>query len=264
MKIIIFSDMDGTILDKNYSFEKAKRALNKIKKLKIPLIFVSSKTKKEIEYYRNKITNKHPFIAENGGGIFIPLGYFGEVELKEKDKKYFIMRLGEKYDILREALKEAKDKGFNIKGFGDMNIKEIMDITGLSKLQAKWAKERYFDEPFLFNGTRKEEKKLIDFFKKKNLYITKGKYYHLLGKNDKGKAVKILSYFYEKKYGKIFSIGIGDGKNDFPMLKAVDLPVLLKRENGKYEKIKIKNLTRSKKIGPEGFNEEILKILENF
>lgn len=261
MKVIIFSDLDGTILDKNYSFEKAKNAIDKIKKLKIPLVFVSSKTKREIEYWRNKIKIKDPFISENGGGIFMPLNYFKKINFYEREKKYIIFRLGEKYETLINALKEAKMKGFNLKGFSEMEIEEIMKITGLNKLQAKWAKERYFDEPFLFFGPKKDEKKMVDFFKSKGLNITKGKYFHLIGKNDKGKAVKILIELYKMKYKKIFSIGIGDEKNDFPMLRVVDNPILLRKEDGSHEKFNIKNLIKSKKIGSEGFNEEILFIL---
>ena len=38
---IIFTDLDSTLLDENYSWEKAKPALNELNKLKIPLILNS-------------------------------------------------------------------------------------------------------------------------------------------------------------------------------------------------------------------------------
>ena len=41
---IIFTDLDATLLDENYSWEKAIPALNELNKLKIPLILNSSKT----------------------------------------------------------------------------------------------------------------------------------------------------------------------------------------------------------------------------
>ncbi|CAG0948086.1 partial Glucosyl-3-phosphoglycerate/mannosyl-3-phosphoglycerate phosphatase, partial [Anaerolineae bacterium] len=74
---IIFSDLDGTLLDAaDYSFAAAKPALAMIHERGIPLILCSSKTRSEIEIYRRRLDNVHPFIAENGGGIFIPKGYF--------------------------------------------------------------------------------------------------------------------------------------------------------------------------------------------
>lgn len=264
-KIVIFTDLDGTLLDsKYYSFEKSSQALNLIKKLKIPLIFVSSKTKSEIEYYRKKMRNQDPFVSENGGGIFIPTNYFRTFKSCKKNKDYYVIRIGEKYSKLRKALTKAKEKGFKIKGFGDMSIKEIMEITNLKKREAEFCKDRYFDEPFLFYGKKEEENQLVKFFKSKGLKITKGKYYHLLGNNDKGKAVNILLKLYKKEYGKIFSIGFGDSLNDLPMLKKVDYPVLVKKESGEYENIKVKNLILANKIGPEGWNEEILNFFSKF
>jgi len=77
---IIFTDLDGILLDySTYSFEQAKPALQLVAQSDIPLVICSSKTRKEIEYYRKKLDNNHPFISENGGGIFIPKGYFPSI-----------------------------------------------------------------------------------------------------------------------------------------------------------------------------------------
>ncbi len=92
-KLIIFTDLDGTLLDySTYSFEAAIPALQLLKEKNIPLIICSSKTGKEIEHYRKKLGNTHPFISENGGGIFIPKGYFDfRVESSEFMKKMIIL-----------------------------------------------------------------------------------------------------------------------------------------------------------------------------
>ncbi|MBP1733392.1 MAG: mannosyl-3-phosphoglycerate phosphatase, partial [Deltaproteobacteria bacterium] len=68
--IVIFTDLDGTLLDSmTYSFEPARPALRKLKDLGIPLIICSSKTRLEIERYRQEFGSLYPFVAENGGGI---------------------------------------------------------------------------------------------------------------------------------------------------------------------------------------------------
>ena len=70
-KIIVFTDLDGTLLHpRTYSFEAAMPALKLIKEKDVPLILCSSKTRAEIEVYRKKLDNQHPFVSENGGGIF--------------------------------------------------------------------------------------------------------------------------------------------------------------------------------------------------
>jgi HAD superfamily hydrolase (TIGR01484 family) len=76
MQLIIFTDLDGTLLDSDYSFRKALPALKMIKAEAVPLVLCSSKTKMEIEQIRKKMTNSYPFISENGGGIYVPKGYF--------------------------------------------------------------------------------------------------------------------------------------------------------------------------------------------
>src|SRR3990167_8085280 len=74
---IIVSDLDGTLLDStSYSFAAAQPALEAIRARGVPLILCSSKTRTEIEGYRQCLNNRHPFITENGAGIFIPRGYF--------------------------------------------------------------------------------------------------------------------------------------------------------------------------------------------
>jgi mannosyl-3-phosphoglycerate phosphatase len=76
-RFLVFSDLDGTLLDHDtYSFEAALPAIRLLKEKKIPLIICTSKSSGEINRLRPLIGNIDPFISENGGGIFIPEGYF--------------------------------------------------------------------------------------------------------------------------------------------------------------------------------------------
>ena len=63
MKYIVFTDLDGTLIDHNtYSYESAIISLNLLKEHNIPLIFCTSKTRTEIEIYeKNSILNVHLF-----------------------------------------------------------------------------------------------------------------------------------------------------------------------------------------------------------
>ena len=76
-KTVIFTDLDGTLLDAaDYSYAEAQPALGQVAESGTPLVLCSSKTRAELEVYRKRLANAHPFISENGGGIFIPIGYF--------------------------------------------------------------------------------------------------------------------------------------------------------------------------------------------
>ena len=151
-KIIIFSDLDGTLLSKkDYSFDSAKAALNQIKKEQIPLILCTSKTYSEVIYYQRLLQIEHPFIIENGGAIYIPKDYFSfSFEYSFEIENYAVIELGLHYKKLIKILKDLKDRtGISIKGFSDMTSEEIAELCHLTQEQAKWAKQRQYDEPFL-------------------------------------------------------------------------------------------------------------------
>jgi mannosyl-3-phosphoglycerate phosphatase len=255
--IIIFTDLDGTLLDtNNYSFQKGKNALNLIKKRKVPLIFCTSKTRAEIEFWREKMGNVDPFISENGGGIFIPKNYFSFEFLYDiKHKNYFVIKLGTEYNKLVEILDLLKEK-YEIISFSDMSIEEVAKDANLEPLQAKLAKKREFDLPFKILN-KKQEKDIRNEIKKHGLnYTVGGRYYHLLGNNNKGEAVKILSDLFRCKYSDIKTIAIGDSENDFQMLDAVNEGFLVKKKDGSYASNKYK---KAKGVGPKGWNDVILR-----
>lgn len=265
--VIVFSDLDGTLLGEDYSFAAAQPALDKMTELAIPLILCSSKTRAEIEHYRNKMGNPHPFISENGGGIFIPKGYFPDETLIERfsplsEKGYRVIRLGTPYRELRKVLADLREEGFSLTGFGDLSIEELAEETGLPIDEARLCKERDFDEPFLFNGSEGEQEELFCSIRRRGLSTTQGVYFHLLGDNDKGKAVRILTEIYRTQFGHIKTVALGDSPNDLPMLKSVDFPVAVQRNNGRHHpSFTLPNLYKVAGIGPHGWNIAILELL---
>lgn len=261
-KLLILTDLDGTLLDAgNYSFERALPALARVKDRQVPLILVSSKTRAEIEVWRKRLDNRHPFVSENGGGIFIPEGYFPfPVEGEQRDG-YLIITLGMPYDAvrrrftgLREQLKTA------VRGFGDMTSEEVAALTGLSAEEARLAKQRDFEEPFVFAGNTDD--RLLQAIEGAGLRWTKGRLFHIMGDHHKGRAVEILKGLFTRHVGAITTMGLGDSLNDLPFLLAVDRPVLVRKPSGKHDaKIDIPGLLRTDGVGPAGWNEAVLALL---
>ena len=267
MKKIVFTDLDGTLLDGfSYSFKKALPYLKILKEKKIPVIFCTCKTQTENEYFQKELRNNAPFIAENGGAIFLPKNYFSfSFPYSKPSKNYFIIELSEPYKKLKAILnKIKKETKFKIKGFGDMSAKEVAKDSGLSLEMAKLAKKKNYNESFKFQESAEKEKILFEKIKKAGFNFTHGgRYYNIFGKNaDKGKAVKILAKLFKKEFGKIKTIGIGDSLNDLSMLKVVDVPILVKNKNGIWNpKIRFQKLHRINGIGPEGWIKGIEKFV---
>lgn len=266
---IIFTDLDGTLLDhETYSFSAAMPALEILNEKDIPLVLCSSKTRAEIEYWRDKLENRHPFISENGGGIFIPLAYFPEDDVHAALPKsrivgeYHVLVLGTTYQVLREALGNLRMNGFDIKGFGDMSTPEVAKITGLSRKEAELAKRREFDEPFVLQGEKVNLKALLASVRKKGLRWAQGRLHHLMGDHNKGKGVDALKLLYQRKYGTIITIAVGDSPADLPMLEKVDYPILVRNYRREHDPmVAVPNLIRADGVGPEGWNRAMLQLI---
>jgi mannosyl-3-phosphoglycerate phosphatase len=233
LKTVIFADIDGTILDDENSFEDTQPIIKRLIAHGAVLVLCSTKTKAEIEFYQKKLDITDPFIVENGGAIFIPKGYFPfPIPNSKKTCEYDVLELGIPYSIVREKLAQASTKaGVMAIGFGDMSADTIAATSRILLPLAVLAKKRMYDEPLLI--AQKDEKRLEEAVKAEGLSFTfGGKYFHVGGYTNKGKAATILKQHLERKFGNIVTYGIGDSQNDLPLLTAVNVPMLVRRKFG--------------------------------
>lgn len=265
-KLVIFTDLDGTLLDRlDYSYDKALPAVEYIRKKNVPAIFCSAKTRSEQEFYQAELGIFHPFIVENGGAIFIPEGYFPfEFSYHRVNDGYQIIELGMPYHEIRKIIDRIRfDVGVHFKGFGDMSNEEVAAETGLDLESAHRARQREYDETIKLEGTPDTIRDVLESIKKAGLnYIPGGRYYDVMGQNDKGKAAKILAGLFQKKLGQIKTVGIGDSLNDLPMLLAVDAAFLVQKLDGEWEDIKVPDIHRVPGIGPEGWSKIVMEVVK--
>lgn len=265
---VVYTDLDGTLLDhETYSFHPAKEALELLEKKGVPLVICTSKTRAEIEFVRKLLGNTEPFISENGGGIFIPEGYFNPgFEYDRTVKHYEVIELGTRSEILRNTLKEiSEETGARIIGFSDLSAKELSELTGLDEHTARLSQIRDYSEPFLVYGDQKDTESVVEkIYLKGYRYTRGGRFHHILGENDKGNAVRILTDIYKRELENVQTIGLGDSLNDLPMLKEVDIPILVQKPKGDYDScISLDNIIYADSPGPYGWNSEILKLFMN-
>jgi mannosyl-3-phosphoglycerate phosphatase len=263
-RIIIFTDLDGTLLDYyTYSCEVVKPLIEKLKGAGVEIVPCSSKTRVEIEVYRKRLGLETPFIVENGSAIFIGRGYFNfPYDYRRTIGKYRVIELGIAYEEVRRKLDTIRQEcNLSFRGFGDMDDAQVAALTGLDMASARRARRREYSETLEISGSEKDIKQILDKIKDAGLNWSRGsRLYSVAGVSDKGIAVKILAGLYKKKMGRIKTIGVGDSPNDEPMLAAVDLPVLVQKPGGFWEDIELPNLYKAKGIGPEGWVKVIKKL----
>lgn len=218
--------------------------------------------------WQNKLGISGPFIAENGGGIYIPKG--GALEIREafEEEGFLVVQAGMGRAQLRDAFLRVRTKlSVEMSSFSDMSVGEVMELTSLSEADAALAMERSFTEPFIIcDGDSNRREEVLSAFADMGMTVVRGgRFYHLMGKCDKGVAVnKVIDMFLKTCADAVSSMGLGDSENDIAMLLAVDRPVLVKRPGGTWlDGPEVETFLKMEGVGPAGWNEAVLDFLAN-
>jgi mannosyl-3-phosphoglycerate phosphatase family protein len=264
MKIVI-TDLDGTLLDPTtYDFSPAQEALGLLRKLEIPLVLCSSKTRMELEYWREQLRNCHPFISENGGAVFLPRHYFSRfISTAQYRDGYDVLVLGSSYPEVIASLQEASQESrCRVRGFWNMTVEEVMDSCHLPRAQAILAQRREFDEPFLIQDPSREASLLQGIEKRGKRWTHGGHFYHIMGQHDKADAAAVLKELYRPAFDPIQMIALGDHLNDVPLLQSADSPIIINSEYASLVNQAVPAAKVTESPGPHGWNEAILQMIQ--
>jgi hypothetical protein len=130
---LIFTALEGALIDaRTDSFAGAEEALSELDRRKIPYIPLTSRTRAEIEPLRRRLGHNHPFVTENGGGIFFPDGYFNlRIPGAVRVGRYLGIAQGKPYAEVCEALDDiAEECAVGVAGFHH-DERGLPIVTGL-------------------------------------------------------------------------------------------------------------------------------------
>lgn len=271
MKKLLFTDLDGTLLDlETYSADQVKESVEHLKKAGISIIFCSSKTWEEQKFYLHELNLNEPAIVENGSGLFLPKDF--ELKVKNQEQKETTIRnqraiiLGKSYKEVLSII-ETNVNDLGLKFYANQSVEEIAELTGLSIEAARNAKSRNFSET-LFN-VNPESTSYQDFEKSLNddgfQCIPGSRYVTVTGsESNKGTAVNLVIEAYKSSFDEVISFGVGDSRNDFEMLEAVDFPYLVQKPDYTWATMDIPNLSKVAAVGPAGWNIMAKEILSGW
>ena len=264
---VIFTDIDGTLTDIfSGKYEETDKMVSILKSNNIPVILCSAKTRSEQNKIRNELGLIDPFIVENGGAIIVPKNYFdlNYFDRTKQEEEYIILELGKSAKEVRTKLAEIKNKfKIDFKGVADVSMEELSNLAMMPIDYAKRMAQREYGETIL--QIKKDDISLFTKIAENTglKVIHGGRFLDITIGNDKGNAVNLLVDLFRKKYhDQVEFFGIGDSANDAPMLKLMDVPMLVQRSDGSWQDLEIKNTLRLKGIGPKGWKSAFNKIME--
>ncbi len=267
-RLFISTDLDGTLLDHDtYSFAAAEPMLGRLRDAGVPVILNTSKTYAELLELRQALGHEDPFIVENGAAAYIPAG----LELPESSALPMQNNLrckafGPARKRLLEVLDELREN-YRFTGFHEMTVTDVVAHTGLSETSATLAQQREFTEPLVWNDSIAALKAFSEELNQVDMQTQKGgRFVHVMGLSDKAKAMRWLADQYAAMHSEpITLVALGDGQNDVGMLKAADIPVVIRSPVHAPPEIPGRNdAILSKDYGPVGWAASLENILAQY
>ena len=265
---LIFTDLDGTLLDHDtYSFEAAKATIDKIQKAGHFIIPNTSKTYAELAAFQTSVKLNTPFIFENGAAVAIPKDFFPwrPPETEDAGDMWLKSFTAKKQHWLDLISRHGQHFSGLFKGFSQMSVSDLQEIAGLSEEGAEQALQRHYGEPIHWLGEESARREFLNIMQSAGATVLQGgRFAHICGQTDKGKAMLWLAAMFEQECQeqKFQTIALGDSGNDIAMLEAADIAVQIKSPVQDFPTInKNQQLYQSTLYGPAGWSECLEKII---
>lgn len=134
----------------------------------VPSVWLSTQTRLQLDEPRRRMHHTHPFITEDGCGVFLPEDYFHlrPQASGRRPARSTTVRLGrftclpiaEQQPAASDALDLlAAETGMSVVPLRSLAPRELAQNTGLPPRQADLARQRDFDELFFFAGATPQQ-----------------------------------------------------------------------------------------------------------
>lgn len=267
-RFLVFTDLDGSLLDHHsYSYRDALPQLRLLERAAIPVMPASSKTRVEIEQLRAELGNVHPFIAENGAAVFIPVGYFPQQPADTVQREgYWVREMSPPRQRWLDLLSQLNtDFGGEYDNFFSAGVEGIARMTGLSEEQAIGANSREYSEPVKWFGTQQRRLEFIERLQAGGATVLQGgRFLSLAGDTDKGRALIWLRDLFRASdsLASWHDLAIGDSANDCAMLEAAELALVVRSSVHEFPALQRSDgVLYSTQLGPAGWAEGVARWL---
>ncbi len=224
---IIYSDIDGTLLDNSH--QVSERTCKKITELEhkgVPFVLVSARMPEGVRKVQRQISSHSPMICYSGGLIYDKNGNILYSCLLEMEKALKIRELLKK-EFSEICLNAYCYEKWIVDHVNDHWIREEEKITGLrakeGDIEKEFAEERGVHKLLLMGKSedvQNVEIRLKKDYPELSIVLSKKNYLEVMhGNSKKSSAINFLCS--HNKISLEEAMAFGDGHNDIDMLRAV-------------------------------------------
>jgi len=121
---------------------------------RIPLIWISSRNRFQLDPAIRSLGHAHPFVAEGACGVYLPEGYFNVRPARTiRFGRFTCIPIAERHPAAAEALQAVSEEtGVPVVSARSLSPRELAQNSGLPAAEAELLRHRDFDELFFFAG----------------------------------------------------------------------------------------------------------------
>jgi mannosyl-3-phosphoglycerate phosphatase len=232
-KIVVYCSVDAFLSPRGkflHGFEGFQAELDQ---LEIPCVWVSSKSRVQLDDPRRRAGHTEPFIAEDGCGVYLPEDYF---HLKPSCKtvrmaRFTCIPIAKPQPASRDALESlAEESGLSLVALRSLSPRELAQNIGLPNQEAELFRQRDFDELFFFAGAGEEDIARFRALAKENNYALReqGVLWSLAAGADIKRCIREIGDLYDRSLrAHVIRFAIGSSSEPSALFAACDRGVRL-------------------------------------
>jgi mannosyl-3-phosphoglycerate phosphatase len=167
-----------------------------------PAVWVTARCRAQMDEPRRRFGHQHPFIGEDGCGVFLPEDYFHLRPAKTvRMGRYTCIPVAEIQPAASETLESLSEgTGVSVVSLRSLPPRELEQNTGLPPRDAELARQRDFDELFFFAGaTEADVKRFVAEARLRNVVLRQhGVLWSLAVGANLSQCIRDLSKLYDR------------------------------------------------------------------
>jgi mannosyl-3-phosphoglycerate phosphatase len=200
----------------------------------IPIVWTTGRSRAQMDEPLRKLGHRHPFIAENGCGAYIPEGYYNlKAEKTVRFGRFTCIPIAEAQPAASEALEAlSEETGVPVVPLRSLSPRELAQNLNSPEREAELARQRDFDEPFFFAGASDEDiaRFRLEASQRKMVLHQRGVLWSVSLGGNVSQAARELSKLYQRIWRfRPSSVAIATSKESKELFPAADRRILLTR-----------------------------------